>query len=443
MKKAIIIFTRVPIPGETKTRMMPWLKPAECAQLHRCFLYDIKEECQKVGADIYVCYTPEGKEDGLVSVLGRDKEYFAQTGTGLGEKMYHGIQNVLSRGYDACILIGSDVPEIRAKHLQKAFSILERKDVVFGPTVDGGYYLVGMKTPHIEVFHKQSYGHGKVLENTSRYLREHGITMGYIPKLSDMDVPEDLKRFKERMRTDKRLQQTMTGRYLMRTSRISIIVPIYNEEATIVKMQEQLRPLKNKCEIIFVDGGSTDKTLDLLSSEFRVLHSKKGRQNQMNLGAVESGGEILFFLHCDSELPIRPLEQIRYVMKDYRVGCFGIAFHSCNFFMWTCRVISNLRVKDRKLIFGDQGLFIERDLFFEIGMFPDIPIMEDYQLSLTLKERKEKIGMTRKRIYTSDRRFPKGSIKKLKLMWKMNRLRKMYRTGVDIKTIAKAYKDVR
>ena len=89
----------------------------------------------------------------------------------------------------------------------------------------------------------------------------------------------------------------------------------------------------------------------------------------MNAGALASHGDVLFFLHCDSELPEHPLEQIREVMKDYQAGCFGIAFHSKNFFMFTCRVISNHRIKDRKVMFGDQGIFIERELFFEIGMF--------------------------------------------------------------------------
>ena len=163
----------------------------------------------------------------------------------------------------------------------------------------------------------------------------------------------------------------------------------------------------------------------------------------MNAGAKESHGDILFFLHCDSELPENPLATIRRVMRDHAAGCFGIAFHSWNFFMWTCRVISNHRVKDRKVMFGDQGIFVDRNLFFEVGMFPEIPIMEDYQFSLILKEMGVKLGMARSRIYTSDRRFPKGTIPKLKVMWKMNRLRKMYRDGVDIETISKMYKDIR
>ena len=111
--------------------------------------------------------------------------------------------------------------------------------------------------------------------------------------------------------------------------------------------------------------------------------------------------------------------------------------------MFTCRVISNHRIKDRKVMFGDQGIFVDRELFFEAGMFPEIPVMEDYQFSLTLKERAVKLGIAKHRIYTSDRRFPQGTIPKLKVMWQMNRLRKMYRDGVPVEAIAERYRDVR
>lgn len=225
--------------------------------------------------------------------------------------------------------------------------------------------------------------------------------------------------------------------------KISIIIPIYNEEKTIEKLMDHLEPLKNRCEILFVDGGSTDNTLALLGEDYSVLHSEKGRAKQMNTGAKQSSGDVLFFLHCDSELPKTALEDIELVMKKYRAGCFGIAFHSWNFFMFTCRVISNNRVFDRKVMFGDQGIFLERELFFEAGMFPELPIMEDYQFSLTLKEMKVKLGMSKHRIYTSDRRFQGNTIGKLKVMWKMNRLRAMYRKGVPIDEIAELYKDVR
>lgn len=223
--------------------------------------------------------------------------------------------------------------------------------------------------------------------------------------------------------------------------KISIIIPIYNEEKTIEAFLKTLEPVKEKAELIFVDGGSSDRTLALIPETYTVLHGPKGRAKQMNLGAANSGGSVLFFLHCDSELPEDAIEQIETVMERYSVGCFGIAFHSKNIWMKCCQAISNHRIKDRKVMFGDQGIFIRRSLFFQIGGFPDLPIMEDYQFSLTLKEMGVKIGIAKKRIYTSDRRFAEGG--RLRVMWKMNRLRAMYRKGVDIEEISGLYRDIR
>lgn len=294
-----------------------------------------------------------------------------------------------------------------------------------------------------EAFGLSEYGHGTVFEETVKVLEKAGLTVGYVEILEDMDTPEDLRGYRARMRDCERLKQSETGKYLAKIAKISIIIPVYNEEKTIEKLQEQLEDLKDKCEILFVDGGSTDRTLELIRQEYTVIQGFKGRAVQMNEGAKRSTGDILLFLHCDSELPERPLAEIRRVMKDHAAGCFGIAFHSRNFFMWTCKVISNHRIKDRKVMFGDQGIFVDRDLFFEAGMFPELPIMEDYQFSLNLKEMGVKLGMAKRRIYTSDRRFPKGTISKLKVMWKMNRLRKMHRDGVDIHLISQMYKDIR
>lgn len=443
MKRAIIIFTRVPIPGQTKTRMMPGLSAVQCARVHICFLRDIKRACEAVAADVFVCFTPEDKGQKLRKILGEQYEYFPQQGDTLGERMHSALEEVFVRGYEACILVGTDVPELKAEYMERAFWQLTQKEVVFGCTADGGYYLVGMKRLRREVFDIPQYGHKKVWEDTVNHLRGSDITIGYTEPLHDMDTMSDLSEYRERMRERPELQKTVTGRFLISTVKISVIVPVYNEERTIQGIQLQLRKLKNQCEILFVDGGSTDRTLELIDSEFTVIHSEKGRANQMNTGAEASTGDVLFFLHCDSELPAKPLTEIREVMKGHRAGCFGIRFRSRSILMHICSAISNHRIKDRKVMFGDQGIFVERGLFFSAGMFPNIPIMEDYQFSLNLKERRIRLGITKHRIYTSYRRFPKRIIPKLRLMWKMNRLRKMYRDGVEIQTIARMYQDVR
>lgn len=443
MKNAVIIFTRIPVPGKTKTRMMPYLKAKGCADLHACFLSDIRQECEKTGYDIFVYYVPEGERKVLVSILGPDKQYREQRGEGLGNRMLSAIREVLAEGYDTCLLTGTDVPELQAGDLTAAVEKLHRKDVVFGPTRDGGYYLVGMKKAYEEVFDGQTYGHGSVLKNTTAYLKERHISAGYTRTLQDMDVASDLRDLRRRMKEEPQIRKTATGRYLLRNLKISIIIPTYNEEKTIEDMLSQLRPLKYRCEIIFADGYSTDRTREIIGNEFMIVTCTKGRAAQMNAGAQKSTGDVLLFLHCDSKLPSKPLEEIRYVMKKYHVGCFGIGFHSLNFFMLTCRLISNTRALLGKIMFGDQGIFIERELFFEMGGFPDIPLMEDYQFSMDLKAKGITPGMTPHRIYTSDRRFPRGTLAKLKVMWEMNRLRKLYREGIPAAKLAKYYRDIR
>ena len=246
MRRAIIVFTRVPVAGQTKTRLMPYFSPQECAGLHTCFLKDIAGQCQKTQADLYICYTPDDKGAALKNIFGDDKIYFPQMGESLGERMYMAIQRVLAKDYGSCVLIGTDVPEIKQADLDYAFRLLDVHDIVLGPTQDGGYYLVGMKKPVREVFEKQTYSHASVLENTAKATFEAGYTVGFARTLHDIDEKEDISKFRNRMRKTLELQKSETGRYLLKKQKISIIVPIYNEESTIKSLQKQLIPLLDK-----------------------------------------------------------------------------------------------------------------------------------------------------------------------------------------------------
>lgn len=224
---------------------------------------------------------------------------------------------------------------------------------------------------------------------------------------------------------------------------ISIVVPMYNEESTIESLLKQLEPYKSECEIILVDGGSTDSTLSMIPQDWTVLHSGNGRGHQLNDGAKASTGDILFFLHCDSIIPENITGQILEVMGKYEMGFFGVKFDSSDWVMGVCGRQSNRRAKYRQIPFGDQGIFIKRNLFESLGRFPEIPLMEDYQFSLTARNTGVKMGQTESPIITSARRYGKGFFHQLWVMYFMHKLRHLYRKGMPAEQILQMYRDMR
>lgn len=225
---------------------------------------------------------------------------------------------------------------------------------------------------------------------------------------------------------------------------ISIIIPTLDEARAIDALLSQLEPLRGRCEIVFVDGGSSDGTREaILDVGFRLIDAPRGRGGQLNAGARASSGQILFFLHADSTLPPDPLGEIRRAMRGHRVGCFGVRFEPSSPLMLCCRLLSNFRCYVRRIMFGDQGIFIDRDLFFDVGGFPDLPLMEDYRFSLDLRARGFRPAATRRRIATSSRRYGTTPLSRVKTMILMGRLRRMYREGAPVDEIARIYGQAR
>lgn len=199
MKDAIICFTRVPVPGHTKTRLMPLLAKEQCAELHTAFLYDISEVCGEFGCDTFICFEEGAGWQTLRGIFPYAVSMLPQRGDGLGERMYNAIRSVLAMGYGKCVLIGSDIPEITVAHLQSGFDALESADVTLGPTEDGGYYLVGMKKPNKAVFEKQEYGTDSVYDNAVAAVKEAGLSFAPAMMCRDVDTPQDLMELKKRL----------------------------------------------------------------------------------------------------------------------------------------------------------------------------------------------------------------------------------------------------
>ena len=471
MRRALIIFTRIPAPGRTKTRMMPFLTGSECASLHFACLRDIADDTAACGADVFYAYTDGVPEDSVEfsDIIGRtsDREgrCFAQEGEGLGARMENAFRHVLGEGYEAVILIGTDVPYAVRDDIPAAFRLLEEDDLVLGPTEDGGYWLIGLSCRASEehdvdhafeasvtdaalsrIFSLAEYGHDKVYEQTVSRIPE-GMKWRTLPLREDLDDILDLRN--HRYRIDELKQDSEIGRFLNEVHVISVVIPVYNEEKALPGFLSELCKFGDRPEIIFADGGSTDGTPGMIEGacavhpNYRLITCDKGRGRQLNAGARAARGDILLFLHADAELPDDPCGEIMEVLARRDAGCFGIAFHSSNFFMWTNRIISNDRAFRRQIVFGDQGLFIREKLFRELGGFRDIPIMEDYQLSLDMLERGITIGHTRHRLYVSDRRYDGSTIYKLRVMAFMFMLRRRYRAGEDPEVLAEEYRDIR
>lgn len=193
MKKAIICFTRVPKPGVTKTRLLPILTGDQCARLHTAFLKDLASVYENVAADLYVAYTADPDWEMLKDIFSTAYGFFPQEGADLGEKMYNALSCVLERGYESVVLTGADLPLMKETHLEAGFAALDRADIAIGPTSDGGYYLIGMKAPHEEIFCVSGYGGATALENTLTAGQQAGLEIALTLPCDDVDTPEDLR----------------------------------------------------------------------------------------------------------------------------------------------------------------------------------------------------------------------------------------------------------
>lgn len=219
--------------------------------------------------------------------------------------------------------------------------------------------------------------------------------------------------------------------------KISIIIPTWNEAAGIEAFESHLLQRINQaqveCEVLFSDGFSSDGTYDKIQS--LKIQAASGRAAQMNAAAKKATGDLLFFLHADSRIHEKALDAIASCEAPW--GCFRLAFDHRHPLLGIIAFNSDLRVRLRRVVFGDQGIFIKKDLFERIQGFANLPIMEDYQLSLDLKKLGIKPHRINLPILTSARRFLETGV--LKTMVKMQIYQHQFRRGKNIHAIQKEY----
>ncbi|WAX77470.1 TIGR04283 family arsenosugar biosynthesis glycosyltransferase [Streptomyces sp. KMM 9044] len=220
--------------------------------------------------------------------------------------------------------------------------------------------------------------------------------------------------------------------------RVSIIVPVLNEEATVHSAVSRLCRDFRGCELIVVDGGSTDATVELASLHATVVTSERGRARQMNEGARHACGDILWFVHADTSVDPDALHQIQAALADPAVVAGGLTLRfdrrtpGLNYLART----SNARARCLHHIFGDQAMFVRRTDFDALGGFPDLAIMEDLEMSRRLHRRGRLRLLPATSTASSRRLVAHGTWRMIAFM---QYLKLLYFAGVDPEAIRTRY----
>jgi rSAM/selenodomain-associated transferase 1 len=204
---ALVVMAKAPIPGGVKTRLMPVFSALEAAALARALLLDQLEHLRALrNTDLYLAFTPPAARRLIRRLAPPQFEIFPQSGAGLGARMQKVFATLFAKGHKRIVLIGGDLLPVPLRYFTQAFTYLDAKKsrfrfdvpqqrVVLGPSLDGGYYLVGLNRELPVLFRRMTWSHGQVLAVTLARLRALKIPSFQLSPWFDIDTPADLKAF--------------------------------------------------------------------------------------------------------------------------------------------------------------------------------------------------------------------------------------------------------
>jgi rSAM/selenodomain-associated transferase 2 len=205
--------------------------------------------------------------------------------------------------------------------------------------------------------------------------------------------------------------------------RISIVIPTLNEAACLGETLRRLRA-EEPHEVLVVDGGSTDDTCRIAATSAQLLQGPRGRAAQMNLGAAQATGDALLFLHADCAPEAGALRAVADALgrRGVAAGCFRMTVAAAGLAYRLIDACATARVRLTGIVYGDQGLFVDRDRFRRLGGFPPLRLMEDVFLSTQLR-RQGRVVVVPRRIFVSPRRWQRqGMLRQTVRNWVLTSL---------------------
>ncbi|MBL4636247.1 MAG: TIGR04283 family arsenosugar biosynthesis glycosyltransferase [Kofleriaceae bacterium] len=449
---SLCLFAKAPRPGEAKTRLAPALGTVGASQLAKAMLLDSLELWHRLDdsgeAKPELLVFESGEMDAeLESCLARH-ERFPQAQGDLGTRVEGALRRALERS-EVAVVVGSDVPGMGGDDLRETRRLLESHDAVLGPTTDGGFSLLALRSCPDGLLANLPWSCESTLGHTRRRLEGAGMSVALLAERFDIDDPGDLPALTKYLQEHHRCMPR-TREFLKSSDNlsISVIIPVLNEQTCLPDVLRLLQQHAGIIEIIVVDGGSSDDTVAIAeaSGRVRLLHSPPGRAVQMNLGAQAATGGVLLFLHADVELPQDACQQIHQSLASQEELAGAFRLHTRydkrgRFRPWIRPFLklADMRSYYSDLPYGDQALFVRAEVFRLLGGFPLLPLFEDLALSSTLR-RLRPLVIAKGPVQVSGRRFQERPFYYLALM---NSFPLLYRLGVSPEWLARFYRHSR
>jgi len=432
-KKALIVFLKYPETGKVKTRLAAEIGSGEALRLYAILARrslgiasDLIEERSDIDGIIF--YDPPDRRQSVIEIYPGPWRFIAQRGKDLGERMRNAFDTAFGLGYGQAVLIGSDIADLDLGDIRKAFDALAEGKTPVGAARDGGYYMIGLGRPCPKAFNLVEWSTSYVFQETLKNLNMDGHRTVVLSERRDVDRREDAEFLLEKS--------------FVRDC-ITVIIPFLESDTDqAVALAERLHVLIwPDDEIILVKGlddHGGNQGCRHVNEKIRMICGTRGRGAQLNQGASQALGTIVWFLHADSVPPANFGYHIRKLTigSEFSFGCFRLAFSEESPELRLIARWANARTRYLRLPYGDQGIFCRLGSFNSMGGFRKRLIMEDVEMALAFRKY-GKLLFAPETIVTSGRRYLKGGVVRTALMNHLTMM--MYIAGVSDETLYRFY----
>ena len=432
----LIVFTRYPEPGRSKTRLVPALGPDGAADLHRRMARHTLSWAKRLEGsrpvDTRVRFTG-ADQAAMADCFGSQFSYEPQGDGDLGLRLERAFRESFQGGCRRVIVVGTDCPQLSLRIVHQAFEHLRDHDLVIGPATDGGYYLIGLARHAESLFADIAWGTETVLMQTLTLALQAKLSMAVLPTLADVDRPEDLPVWENANRPERERFESPT---------ISVVIPTLDDEPLLESVLVSAGA-GSASERIIVAAGDSEESLRLaVKHRCRFLSSPRGRGPQMNAGARAASSATLLFLHADTRLPAGYEAAVHASLAAPEVvaGAFSLAIDARGWkYRWIERGVA-WRSRWFQMPYGDQALFLYRAAFESVNGFRDLLIMEDFDFIRQLRCM-GRIALSPLSVQTSARRWQ--TLGPLRTTWINQCVLAGYYLGAPSEWLAKRYRSER